>query len=79
MKFKQFIQTHEDKMLHAGVNILIMQMGQCSWLACLLIAVFFSFGKEISDKYFKRTYFDCKDLIADAVGIIIGLIIRLIL
>lgn len=78
MKIKQFIQAHEDKILHAGVNVLIMQMGQCSWWVCLIIAVLFSIGKEISDKYFKHTYFDRKDLLADAVGVFIGLIIRLI-
>ncbi|MBV3619396.1 hypothetical protein [Bacteroides xylanisolvens] len=78
MKIKQFLQRYEDKILHAGVNILIMQMGLCPWFICLFIAVFFSVGKELSDKYFKHTFFDCKDLLADAVGIIIGLIIRLI-
>lgn len=78
MKLKKIIQAHEDKILHAGVNILIMQMGLFSWYICLCIAVFFSVGKEISDKYLKHTYFDCKDLLADAIGIFIGLIIRLI-
>lgn len=78
MKIKQLIRLHEDKILHAGVNVLIMQMAQFPWWACLAIAVFFSVGKEISDKYLKHTYFDCKDLLADAVGILIGLIIRLI-
>lgn len=78
MKIKQFVRLHEDKILHAGVNVLIMQMVQFPFWACLIIAVIFSVGKEISDKYLKHTYFDCKDLLADAVGIIIGLIIRLI-
>lgn len=77
MKFKKFIQTYEDKILHTGVNILIMEMELCPWYVCLCIAVIFSIGKEISDKYLKQTYFDCKDLLADAFGIIIGLIIRL--
>lgn len=78
MKIKLFVRLHEDKILHAGVNVLIMQMVQFPFWACLIIAVIFSVGKEISDKYLKHTYFDCKDLLADAVGIIIGLIIRLI-
>lgn len=78
MKIKQFVQAYEDKILHVGVNVLIMQMGQFPWWANLLIAIFFSIGKELSDKYLKHTYFDCKDLMTNAVGIIIGLIIRLI-
>ena len=78
MKMKQFIRAHEDKILHVGVNVLIMQMGQFPWWINLLIAIIFSIGKELSDKYLKHTYFDCKDLMADAVGIIIGLIIHLI-
>lgn len=78
MKIKQFIRAHEDKILHVGINVLIMQMGQFPWWINLLIAIIFSIGKELSDKYLKHTYFDCKDLMADAVGIIIGLIIHLI-
>ena len=54
-----------------------MEMELCPWYVCLCIAVIFSIGKEISDKYLKQTYFDCKDLLADVFGIIIGLIIRL--
>ena len=78
MKIKKFIQDHERKILHAGINLLIMLMGLCSWYTCLSIALFFSIGKEISDKYLKHTYFDPRYLWADGIGISIGLFIRLL-
>lgn len=78
MKIRQVFQSYGGRLYNITQNVLIIQIGLFSWWVCLLIAILFSIGKKVSDKYLKYTYFDCKDLLADAVGILIGLIIRLI-
>lgn len=49
------------------------------YLILVIIAVILSILKELYDKYVKKTYIDKYDLLADACGIILGSIFRLII
>lgn len=76
-KIKNFVTRNEDKIGHCVINILIMLMCIFPWYVCLAVAIFASVGKELYDKYYKHTLFDIKDLLSDAVGIVIGFLLLL--
>jgi len=65
-----------DKVKHFLVNFgLVVILGfAVGVVAGLVSAVCFSVGKEIYDKFVRKTVFSVDDLIADMLGIIAGLI-----
>lgn len=64
-----------DKNLHALVNtIIVVLVGLLlNPIAGVILAAIISIAKEIYDK--KTTGFDYQDLIADSIGILLGLFI----
>ena len=46
--------------------------------AAVLLAVILAVGKELYDKYIKRTLFDWTDIYADLAGISFGILIRIV-
>lgn len=71
-----------DKIKHTAINYIIVVALSLLWctLGAILTAAFVSVGKEIYDKYkTNATGFDLRDLLADGVGIVLGLMTILIL
>lgn len=71
-----------DKIKHATINYIIVVALSLLWcnIGAILTAVVVSVAKEIYDKYkTNATGFDLRDLIADGVGIVLGLTTILIL
>lgn len=71
-----------DKIKHTATNYIIVVALSLLWcnIGAILTAVVASVGKEFYDKYkTNATGFDLRDLIADAVGIVFGLMTILIL
>lgn len=77
-KIFDLLRKHEDKVIHLAINFLIVNMNY-DYLILVIIAVILSILKELYDKYVKKTYIDKYDLLADAFGIILGSIFRLII
>lgn len=83
-KIKSFVKNNvtDDKKLHFLVSALLTEIfydvGIPLWIA-MLITLGIGIGKELYDKYVKKTMFDVKDLIADIVGILIGGIFKMII
>lgn len=70
-----------DKIKHTAINYIIVVALSLLWcnIGAILTAVVVSVGKEIYDSYkANATGFDLRDLIADGVGIVFGLISILI-
>lgn len=71
---KKLINLIGDKNLHAIINtIIVLLFGLFHPIIGVTIAVLISIAKEIHDK--KTTGFDYQDLIADGIGILLGLFI----
>lgn len=72
---KKLITFIGDKNLHALVNtIIVLLVGLLlNPITGVIIATIISIAKEIYDK--KTTGFDYQDLIADSIGILLGLFI----
>lgn len=75
----EFVKRHADKIAHFAVNFCIVLAAgvfKKGWLiiAGVLIAVIASVAKEIWDKVSGKGECDWKDLVADAIGIVAGLI-----
>lgn len=70
-----------DKLLHFSISFNLFILFEMLYLNLtyniLLCSVFF-FGKELYDKYVKKTIFDKYDLIADYSGMALALILVLI-
>lgn len=77
-KIFDLLRKHEDKVIHLAINFLIVNMNY-DYLILVIVAVILSILKELYDKYVKKTYIDKYDLLADACGIILGSIFRLII
>ena len=70
-----------DKIKHTAINYIIVVALSLLWcnIGAILTAIVVSIGKEIYDKYkTNATGFDLRDLIADGVGIVLGLLTILI-
>lgn len=70
-----------DKIKHTAINYIIVVALSLLWctIGAILAAVIVSVGKEIYDKYkTNATGFDLRDLIADGVGIVLGVLTILI-
>ena len=70
-----------DKIKHTAINYIIVVALSLLWctIGAILTAVVVSVGKEIYDKYkTNATGFDLRDLIADGVGIVLGVLTILI-
>lgn len=71
------IKNNFDKLLHLFICIFLMSMFRylfempTAW--ALTLTSFIAVSKEIYDKYVKKSKFDWYDILADAVGIGIGL------
>lgn len=68
--------SNYDKILHFWVNFLIVQTSK--WFGYLPIGIVLafvaSFGKELYDKYIKKSKFDWEDILADVTGIITAVV-----
>ncbi len=66
-----------DKHLHIFISALLLIIFS-HWFSVLFascLAFLFGLIKELFDKFFRQENFDFKDLIADLVGIFLGIII----
>lgn len=72
---KNFI-TRDDKLMHLLVNYTVVTVSKYLNLlpAGIILAIALSFGKELYDKYIKKTKFDWEDIQADFLGIIMGIL-----
>lgn len=72
----------KDKIQHALINLGIVAVFSLLWCpkSAIAIALIVSVAKEIYDEYkTNATGFDTQDLIADCIGIILGLLTFLII
>lgn len=76
-KIKNFIDRH-DKLVHWIACVVIGLLAL--WLTCnvhlsIVAIVVASFGKELYDKFIKKTFFDWWDMAADMAAIPIVLLV----
>lgn len=70
-----------DKVWHTLANMLIVGIVgyfigiYWGWIAAVVVSI----GKELVDKYFRKTVFSGADLYADVIGIVMGTVLLLII
>ena len=78
---KAFID-HNDKLVHwltcIAIGLLVLFITANIYLAITTIVVA-GFGKELYDKYIKKTFFDWLDIVADLATIPVVLLVYLLL
>lgn len=75
---KSFLMSlfHEDKLKHIVVSAIIMvalSLVLPKWVAAI-ITLTIGIGKEVYDKVSKKGWAEWKDLVADLIGIVIGIL-----
>lgn len=67
-----------DLIMHFSICFLITLNCITPFWIAIVLAAFLGIGKELYDKYIKKTFWDWGDIFSDALGICIGIIIRLL-
>ena len=71
------MKPYKDKIYHAIISCAIV-LAVATFFSLnlgIFIALVFAFGKELYDKYVKLTEFSWWDIIADLIGIVVGVLI----
>ena len=69
--------TYKDKIKHiiiSAILVIIFYLFLPLYLACIFTFLI-GLGKEFYDKYIHKTYIDKWDLVADIIGIIVGILL----
>ena len=78
LMFSIGIKTHQDKVLHFVAGLLVGAISHIFIVDSILVlapVILVAVGKELYDKYIKKTYFDFFDMFATLVGGWIGIMI----
>lgn len=79
-KIKSLINKHRDKIYHLVVNVLMMLIIGIIFniVSAIIVSILVSISKELYDEIYEDgSGWDWYDLIADAIGIVIGILILL--
>lgn len=68
----------KDKLMHFCAGLLLAQFAYI-WIWFLLLPVIAGIGKEIYDKYIKRSKFDVKDMLVTWLGVVPVIVIIVII
>lgn len=72
------MKIRQDQIYHFTTCMLVVLNCLMPLWVAVILAVIFAFGKEVYDKYIKKTLFDWTDIAADGAGIIVGILIRIV-
>ncbi|MGD2065747.1 MAG: hypothetical protein PVI43_01075 [Candidatus Bathyarchaeota archaeon] len=74
------ITRYQDKVLHVIAGMFMGAVSQLSVprsIIPIFVAILIAIGKELYDKYIKKTYFDFFDMFATIAGIFVGAVVTL--
>ncbi len=72
------MKIRQDQIYHFTTCMLVVLNCLMPLWAAVILAVILAFGKEVYDKYIKKTLFDWTDIAADGCGILAGILLRVV-
>lgn len=72
------MKIRQDQVYHFIVCALVVLNCLMPLWVAVLLAVILAVGKELYDKYIKKTLFDWTDIYADLLGIALGILLRIV-